>query len=386
MGPNGEESSTNSSEGIYQSFQEGELPGLEAQPDGSEARPTLVQGVVVDETTCHDSAVDGKKEPLDTRNRISEENKRRQPEIEQGITSMPTTKAQGQTNRRSVAPAQGLDCKSHIKGQRKEDAQTCPSQAVSTEQRRLVFAADEQGTDRSHRASATGTGNEEDECGEDALLLSHPSVSQGSQLEHGEGVDGGVGHGSALENIVRKGETPVEAAAEEIVVDDVDDESSTLLGRPPVAHASCSESVSKSASTSTVIGAVRAASVAAAAVSASPSSASSPAGGVTGEDTPSLPVSNPAAVAAPVSTPTSTPTAATTTFNYYELPAIPEKAPEATEQPVNRSARVSDALANSLRQPSLSRARTTEEHVSNCSSLLMLPYWRLTYARRLLGD
>lgn len=473
MRPTGEEDGTNSSERSFQSFQEGELSGLGAQPDGSKGHPsntvspqlqiadqlpasggrrqtgqndeqvestatqnestsahvpsqcsvdvgrslvgvedrdgastemkaggsgemdsmlksgpTMVQRAVADATTCRQPAVDEQSNPGDPRKRISEaENQRRQVELEQETGSLPNTKPQPQAIAQGIVLKPPVDCKTHLGSQSTEDAPTHPSHEVPAEPRRVCTAVDEHGEDHSGSGGASaannGADNADDEDEEDALLLPGASTSQGSQIEQGHG---GAGHGSGF-SLLKDSETTVlqtavERAAEELLVDDIDDESTTLLERSPVTTARCPKSKPPLASTSTTTGAVAAEAEASAKDSPVLSSASSSAGGMAAKDTPSLPAATPP----PASTaPTSTAVAAATNFNYYELPVVPEHAPEATGQRADRGTRSTDPSTGNIRQPTLSRTRPAEEHVSISSSLLVLPYRCLTYARRLLG-
>lgn len=453
MRPKAEEDGTTGSEKSFQSFQEGELSGLEGQPDGSEhltsitvgpqlsaadrppasyrhaqvgddnqktptltpvsspvavddgqgvggveghdgvstqkeagdsggvnalpkARSTLGPGIVADATARHQSAGDEKANPLDARKRMSDEkDQSRQAEAEKEVVSLPTTQAPSPIIGEGAVPNRGVRCKSHLGGQSKRCTPTFPPQVVPTGQRQADLSAIDHSENCSGRASVAdyGAGVEEDDHEEDTLLLPDAPTSQDSQ--------NGVGHGgsSLPPNNVREGQAGVETAAEEFMVDDIDDESSTLLDRSPVANERCSKFKSPLASTPTTARSV----AAAAATTVAPSSSSSAlasAGGVAERETPRLPATNPPLPpASPVSAPPPIPAEATTTFNYYELPAAPEKAPEATEQSTGRTSGASDPLAGDPRQSSQSRARPTETLVSDSPSLLSSAFWHLTY-------
>lgn len=474
MRPKGEADGANNSEEIFQSFQEGELSGLQAQPDGSkshfssivsphlptvaqqtagggrgqagqtgdhvastatknesaskhvsdhfsvgagahsggvedhhdanterkaggsgemepmlEARPTLVRGAVADATSFGHSAVDEQSNPRDARKRTSEaKSQRTQVGSEQETGSLPTTKPQPQANDQGVVSTSGVGRESRLGSQSKQHAPSNPSQGMSTEQQR----ADNRGG-RSCAAD-DGVGNlllDDDE--EDALLLPDAPTSRGSRIEQDDG--GGVGHGGGLslpkdlETAVL--ETATETAAEELLVDDIDDECTTLLERSPVETASRPKSTSRLALTSTTTGAAAASAEGPANDPPSLPSASPSAEGVTAQDAPSLPVQTPPPplppTAAPASTPSPSPTAtaAATTFNYTELPAVPENAPEATGKLADRATRATDPSAGKLRHSSPSSVRPAEEHVSTRSSLLVLPNRCLVCVERLLG-
>lgn len=354
-----------------------------------EDRLTLAQGVAMDAATCCHSAVDAQSNPGDARKDVSEaKNWRLQAEVGHEVGPSPGTNLQPHTIEGGVVRKQNVGCKNRLGDQRKEDSSTCLAQAEPIEQQKACAAADGHGQDRSGGASSAsdcGTENIEVEEGEeDALLLPDAPASHDPQIED---VNGWMGHDSGsslpatLENVALEAKAGIETEAEDLLVDDIDDESSTLLDRSPVASTSCPKP--PPAPTSTTTGAATAAVVATSAVAPlSSSPASSSAGGAPGADAPSLPLATTPAAAAPVMEPTSTATADASAFNYYELPAVP---PEATEQPEGRSTRASDPSTGNVRQPSLSRAPSAEEHVSISSSSLVLPFRLSTYARRLLG-
>lgn len=474
MRPKGEADGANNSEESFQSFQEGELSGLQAQPDGSkshfssivsphlptvyqqtagggrgqagqtgdhvastatknestsehvssrcsvgagaqsggvedhhdantereaggsgemepmlEDRPTLVRGAVADAASFRHSAVDEQSNPRDARKRTSEaKSQRTQVGSEQETGSLPTTKPQPQANDQGVVSNSGVGRESRVRSQSKQHAPSNPSQGVSTEQQRAG--------DRSGLSYATGNGAGNvllDDDEEDALLLPDAPTSRGSRIEQDD--DCGVGHGGGL-SLPKDLETPVlettvETAAEELLVDDVDDECTTLLERSPVETASRPKSTSPPASASATTGAVAVSEGVPANNPPSLPSASSLAGGVAAQDAPSLSVETPPPPPPPppaapqASAPTPTATAAATTFNYTELPAVPENAPEATGKLADRTTRATDPSAGKLRHSSPSSVRPAEEHVSARSSLLVLPNRCLVCVERLLG-
>ncbi|CAM9809520.1 unnamed protein product, partial [Pylaiella littoralis] len=248
---------------------------------------------------------------------------------------------------------QGIICKGHSGAQRPKECgkavlpntERLPPQATPIESRRVQFAADVQ-EDRGPAAGASvgrySARNEKDEDGEDALLLPDTSDSPKKQTEEGGHSDGRQGKDSSDKPQLppdQERKSPETTVEEELVVDDVDDESSILLDPSPIAGASFTESTSKSTPTfgdaagepppspspssslsstaaaiylrSTAVGkgatAPPALAQAHVAVSVSPAPSPSPA-----------PSSKTALAAAKETT-------AAETYNYYELPPVPEQ-------------------------------------------------------------
>eukprot|EP00903_Cladosiphon_okamuranus_P020913 g19205.t1 len=311
MKPTGEEDGTNSSDTSFQSFQEGEVSGPEAQPDGSECLPSSAvsaqppnvgeppgvgvhtdvhvslsaaqneststhapsrrrvdigadSGGVEDkdgaraeqaagysgevDPTCEDrrtpggetrrhSAGDAKSNSGSTRDGVSEvKNRRLQAEVGREVGSSPDTNLQPHPIEEGVVPKQNAGCKICLGDQRKDGASTRPAQAKLAEPQQSC-SADGHVQDRSGGASpldyrAKNVNVEEGEG--DALLSSDASTSLDTKVEQGKG---GVGHGSGsslrttLERVALEANAVIETEAEELLVDDIDDESSTLLGR-----------------------------------------------------------------------------------------------------------------------------------------------------------
>lgn len=388
------------------------------------------------------------------RDRLFAENERvndrvcdsRIPEGQHDIT-VPNTVPQPHEKGQDREECQGVKRKGRCEGQSQAgmDGQAMlpnairqPTLAAPTEPRRVRVATDTQ----EDRESGEGTSakecsarNEEDEDGEDALLLPEPSDSPKERTERGDdsderqGMDScinqqlspGQGKPSAIgvaqrllgcralarenektvvqtapqqhlqQKLQREGvveEKTDNAAEEELVVDDIDDESSALLDPSPNSASSCIKPASKSTPTSgdstvkfapsssppfwsslsstttsvrppaLVAAATVAPDLAPAQVAMTSSSAPAP--------TPApAPATAPAAAenSSAVSPIAAAPPAKTAQpYNYYDLPPIPEKTTGEEKTTVRHSAGV-EGIAGKIQEPSSTGEQLFEEKV-----------------------
>lgn len=229
------------------------------------------------------------------------------------------------------------------------------------------------------------------EAEDQALLL--PDSSLTAKHAKGEQDEGDGGGGDGMGKKARGASLQKEPAGEEGLVDDIDDESTALLDAPTTAFAGLSEIPSSSESTpaapeatATVAAAEAVAAVAtlqtsvpsSCAVSALPkngeatraeilSSRAEAAGAATAAATPAAvpPVKRLAQETAAAS-PT---TATAATFNYYELPPIPEEAPtRAAERSPGQPVPPDASAGTSQRSSPLSRSRLRAEKVCAAAS------------------
>eukprot|EP00752_Nemacystus_decipiens_P009752 g8709.t1 len=236
--------------------------GGSGEPDSMlEAGHTRVHGVVADAATCRHSAVGEHSTRGCDLERISETKKEtRQVQLTLKRVSSPTTKPQQQGRGRGAVPKPDVGCKANLGGHRKEDTPISPAKEALAKSRRALGATDEGGEDLTGGANVTVSGmdNAEDVGEKDALLLPDTPPSQDSHNKQGGGRLG-LGRGSSppktSETVALSTAAETATAAEEQWVDDIDDESTTLLERSPVGTASNPKFNPPLASTSTTTGA-----------------------------------------------------------------------------------------------------------------------------------